>query len=74
MSEGQPKAQCSFCGKSQDEVSARISGQQGAHVCEECVVVCIDVLKQEGVWPSLPVRAYRTLRYRLGGGRPTKSN
>ena len=66
------KAACSFCSKSQDEVSILIRGQHGAHVCEECVVVCVDLLKQKGVWPSMPVRAWRTLRYRLGG-RP-KSN
>jgi hypothetical protein len=57
----------SFCGKSQDKVAILIRGERGAHICEECVVVCVDLLKQKSVWPSLPVRVFRTLRYRLGG-------
>ncbi|HYC21768.1 MAG TPA: ClpX C4-type zinc finger protein [Candidatus Bathyarchaeia archaeon] len=52
---------CSFCGKPQDEVSTLIAGPR-AYVCEECVVVCVRVLKQNGIWPSPPVRLFRGVR------------
>ena len=37
---------CSFCGKSQDKVRKLIAGPK-VHICEECVDLCIDILKEE---------------------------
>lgn len=35
---------CSFCGKSEDKVGRLISGQDGACICDECVLVCNDMI------------------------------
>ena len=35
---------CSFCGKSEDKVSRLISGQDGACICDECVLICGDMI------------------------------
>jgi hypothetical protein len=44
---------CSFCGKSQDKVRKLIAGPK-VHICEECVDLCIDILKEElGKKPQL---------------------
>ena len=37
---------CSFCNKTQNEVSKLIAGPK-VHICEECVDLCVDILKQE---------------------------
>jgi ATP-dependent Clp protease ATP-binding subunit ClpX len=37
---------CSFCGKSQAEVERLIAGP-GVYICNECVVVCAEVLAEE---------------------------
>ena len=36
---------CSFCGKPEDLVSRLISGQNGAYICNECVEICRDMIK-----------------------------
>jgi len=35
---------CTFCGKSQHEVGTLIAGPSSTYICDECVVVCNDVL------------------------------
>lgn len=37
---------CSFCGKSQDEVRKLIAGPS-VYVCDECVELCNDIIKEE---------------------------
>jgi ClpX C4-type zinc finger/Glyoxalase superfamily protein len=37
-------AYCTFCGKSQHEVRALIAGPSSTYICDQCVVVCNDVL------------------------------
>ncbi len=37
---------CSFCGKSQYEVKKLIAGP-AVFICNECVELCIDVIKEE---------------------------
>lgn len=37
---------CSFCNKTQNEVSKLIAGPN-VYICEECVDLCVDILKQE---------------------------
>lgn len=38
---------CSFCGKSQHEVTKLIAGPQ-VFICNECIELCNDILKEEG--------------------------
>jgi ATP-dependent Clp protease ATP-binding subunit ClpX len=40
--------QCSFCGKSQDQVQKLIAGP-GIYVCDECVHLCNEILLDEGI-------------------------
>ena len=37
---------CSFCGKSEDKVARLISGQDGACICDECVLICGDMIDE----------------------------
>jgi hypothetical protein len=37
---------CSFCGKSQHDVRRLIAGP-GVYICDECVEVCLDVIREE---------------------------
>jgi ATP-dependent Clp protease ATP-binding subunit ClpX len=37
---------CSFCGKSQDEVKKLIAGPS-VYVCDECIALCNDIIKEE---------------------------
>jgi ClpX C4-type zinc finger protein len=37
---------CSFCGKSQHELSKLIGGP-GVQICDECVDLCVDILDHE---------------------------
>ena len=37
---------CSFCGKSQHEVSNLIAGPT-VFICDECVDLCVDIIKEE---------------------------
>ena len=41
--------QCSFCGKSRDEVRKLISGPK-VYICDECIALCNDILAEE--WPE----------------------
>ena len=38
---------CSFCGKSQREVQKLIAGPSAVYICEECIELCNDILKEE---------------------------
>jgi ATP-dependent Clp protease ATP-binding subunit ClpX len=40
--------QCSFCGKSQDQVQKLIAGP-GIYVCDECIHLCNEILLDEGI-------------------------
>ena len=37
---------CNFCGKSQHEVRKLIAGPS-VYVCDECVELCMDIIKEE---------------------------
>lgn len=37
---------CSFCGKNQHDVKKLIAGPS-VHICDECVVLCSDIIKEE---------------------------
>jgi ATP-dependent Clp protease ATP-binding subunit ClpX len=40
---------CSFCGKSKDEVQKLIVGQGRVFICDECVLLCVEVLGEGGI-------------------------
>lgn len=46
---------CSFCGKSEDLVKRLITGRNGARICDECVEICRDMVKDLDVDLSAPV-------------------
>ena len=46
---------CSFCGKTEDKVKRLISGQDGACICDECVEICGDMIKDLEVTGLDPV-------------------
>ncbi len=46
---------CSFCGKPEDKVKRLISGQNGACICDECIEVCGDMVKDLDITGLEPV-------------------
>ncbi len=44
---------CSFCQRTQDEVTRLIAGPDGVYICDECVELCVEILSEEDV-PSEP--------------------
>src|SRR6056297_3673253 len=44
--EKEEQLECSFCGKSQDEVKKLIAGP-GVYICNECVDLCNEILEEE---------------------------
>ena len=46
-----PLLRCSFCDKSQNEVKKLVAGTNG-YICDECVILCNDVIKDETVTTS----------------------
>lgn len=49
------KRYCSFCGKPEDLVKRLISGQNGSCICDECVEICGDMIKDLEVKTLEPV-------------------
>ena len=47
MAKQQNRLTCSFCGKSRDEVNVLIAGQQGEHICDNCVEHAQELIGQE---------------------------
>jgi ClpX C4-type zinc finger len=42
------KLTCSFCGKSRDEVGKLVSGPNNIFICDECVLLCLQITCKEG--------------------------
>ncbi len=42
-----PSCNCSFCGKSQDEVAKLIAGPE-VYICDECVELCTEIVQESG--------------------------
>jgi ATP-dependent Clp protease ATP-binding subunit ClpX len=38
---------CSFCGKTQDQVRRLIAGPSDVYICDECVALCRDIIRDE---------------------------
>ncbi|GGO68095.1 ClpX C4-type zinc finger protein [Nonomuraea cavernae] len=57
MPDWKEKLRCSFCHKTSEEVTKLIAGA-GVHICDECVGLCSEILKDErlsaSTGPRLP--------------------
>ena len=52
---------CSFCHRSQDEVQRLIAGPDGVSICDECVALCNEILREEGLEETRPESPIVTL-------------
>jgi len=43
------EAICSFCGKSQGDVRKMVSGPKNIFICDECVVLCLQIVSRDGL-------------------------
>jgi len=43
----QEERYCSFCRRGQDEVNRLIAGPDSIHICDECIHLCLEILKEE---------------------------
>ncbi len=50
---------CSFCGKSQHEVRKLVAGQE-VFICDECVGLCSDIVRQDSIAELLAAKAVPT--------------
>lgn len=41
------KIRCSFCGKTESQVSKLISGPAGIYICDECVGICAEIIDED---------------------------
>ncbi|MGN0818971.1 MAG: ATP-dependent Clp protease ATP-binding subunit ClpX [Christensenellaceae bacterium] len=42
-----PEMRCSFCGKPKELANRLIAGPNGVYICDECIEICQDVLKDD---------------------------
>jgi len=42
-----PTFRCSFCGKQQDQVERLIAGPNGVYICDQCVDLCQEIIREE---------------------------
>ena len=42
----QPLRRCSFCGRTEKQVKKLISGPEGVYICDECVMICADIIEE----------------------------
>ena len=42
----QPPRRCSFCGRTEKQVSKLIAGPEGVYICDECVAICADIIDE----------------------------
>lgn len=48
-SEKEEKLLCSFCSKKQNQVIKLIAGGEGVYICNECIILCSELLEQENI-------------------------
>lgn len=51
---GRMQYNCSFCGKSQDQVKRLIAGPSAVYICDECVELCREIIAEEAPKPPQP--------------------
>ena len=49
--EGHTELSCSFCGKTQAEVAKLIAGP-AVFICNECIGLCVQILREDGMDPE----------------------
>ena len=47
MAKNEKTTCCSFCGKTQDQVRKLIVGPNNVRICDECIGLCEDILREE---------------------------
>ena len=47
MNENNEQLFCSFCGKPKELTKRLIAGPNGIYICDECIAVCHDVMKED---------------------------
>lgn len=47
IKENDTKIRCSFCGKTEDEVDKLIAGPNDTYICDECVGVCSEIIRED---------------------------
>jgi len=55
MANGKKVMRCAFCGKTQDEVDRMLIGPN-IYICNECVELCYEILKEDGFVPEADER------------------
>jgi len=56
---------CSFCGSKREDVGVLVSGPN-VHICDKCVLICVDVIFQRFYPPKVPTPMWHITR--LGNG------
>jgi ATP-dependent Clp protease ATP-binding subunit ClpX len=47
-----PTYRCSFCGKPQDQVKRLVAGPNGVYICDECIELCNQIIREEQEQPK----------------------
>ena len=58
---------CSFCGKPEEFVKKLITGKNGACICDECIVICGDMVKEAdaGAAEQVPLKTPAEIKSEL---------
>ena len=60
-----PPVACSFCGKSELDVDRIIAGPPGVYICNECVLLCENLLElEEDAFSLTKMKIFTTSRRR----------
>ena len=49
---------CSFCRKTQDEVRALIAGPSSTNICDDCVIIAMEIVSQQALNTRAGWRAF----------------
>lgn len=60
-----PKLYCSFCGKCQDEIEKLIASPRNITICNECVVLCVEIVNEERQKTAAEIKAQSAPRMSL---------
>jgi ATP-dependent protease Clp ATPase subunit len=45
-------AACSFCGRNTTQIKLLIAGPNGDYICNECVLLCNEIMEEKGIFQS----------------------
>jgi len=66
------KYQCSFCGKSQEQVHRLIAGPDGVYICNECIDLCREIIEEEQGQARTPSPKPLVAKSAVPGGGPCR--